>query len=156
MEPTGGPICVQGRRTLLRVFSLPPDDTKYGYTYPVVAFDHNPPPGQPPCKTSGHAVVGGFVYQGTNVPELRGKYLFADFVPGRVFYADTQEMHAGGKLATIYELALFTDTGQPVTMEQLAGGSRTDVRFGTDGHGELYVLSKANGKIWKITGTRRS
>jgi hypothetical protein len=97
-----------------------------------------------------------FVYQGTNVPELRGKYLFADFVPGRVFYADTQEMHAGGKLATIYELTLFTDTGQLVTMEQLAGHSRTDVRFGADSNGEIYVLSKANGKIWKITGTRRS
>lgn len=151
-----GPFVFKAGEPSCGVFSLPTDDTKYGYTYPVVAFGHNPPPDQPPCNTSGHAVIGGFVYQGTNVPELRGKYLFADFVPGRVFYADTQEMHAGGKLATIYELTLFTNTGQPVTMEQLAGHSRTDLRFGADSNGEIYVLSKANGKIWKITGTRRS
>ena len=35
-------------------------------------------------------MVGGFVYQGSAAPELRGKYLFADFVTGRVFYADTK------------------------------------------------------------------
>ena len=32
---------------------------------------------------------------------------------------------------------------------------RVDLRFGRDADGELYLLSKANGKIWKITGTRR-
>jgi hypothetical protein len=65
-------------------------------------------------------------------------------------------MHSGGELATIYELTLLTDKDEPATMQQLAGNSRTDLRFGTDSHGELYVLSKANGKIWKIVGTRRS
>jgi hypothetical protein len=50
-----------------------------------------------------------------------GKYLFWDFVPGRVFYADTRQMHSGGKLATAYELALFTDGAQPITMQELAG-----------------------------------
>jgi hypothetical protein len=72
------------------------------------------------------------------------------------FYADTEEMHPGAKLAKIYELAVFTDSGQPVTMQQLAGSSRIDLRFGADSHGELYLLSKANGKIWKVTGTRRT
>jgi hypothetical protein len=101
-------------------------------------------------------VVGGFVYRGASVPELRGKYLFADFVPGRIFYADTREMHAGGSLARIYELSLFNDKNQPVTVQQLAGSARIDLRFGADSHGELYVLSKANGKVWKIIGTHRS
>jgi hypothetical protein len=151
-----GPFMFKAGDPSCGVFTLPADDSRYGYTYPVVAFAHNPPPGQPPCRTSGHAVVGGFVYRGSGVPELRGKYLFADFVPGRIFYTDTKEMRSGGKLATIYGLALFTDKGQPVTMQQLAGHSRTDVRFGADSHGELYVLSKANGKIWKIIGTQRS
>jgi glucose/arabinose dehydrogenase len=151
-----GPFMFKAGDPSCGVFPLPADDSKYGYTYPVVAFAHNPPPGWPPCQTTGHAVVGGFVYRGSSAPELRGKYLFADFVPGRFFYADTREMHTGGKLATIYELTLFADKGQPVTMQQLAGNSRVDVRFGTDSQGELYVLSKANGKIWKIIGTRRS
>jgi hypothetical protein len=40
-------------------------------------------------------------------------------------------------------------------MQELAGDPRVDLRFGSDGIGELYVLSKANGKIWKVTGARR-
>jgi glucose/sorbosone dehydrogenase len=151
-----GPFAFRAGDPSCGVFSLPADDSKYGYTYPVVAFAHNPPPGQPPCRTSGHAVVGGFVYRGASLPELRGKYLFADFVPGRIFYADTREMHAGGSLARIYELSLFNDKNQPVTVQQLAGSARIDLRFGADSHGELYVLSKANGKVWKIIGTHRS
>jgi glucose/arabinose dehydrogenase len=151
-----GPFVFKAGDPSCGVFPVPADDSKYGYTYPVVAFGHDRPPVWPPCKTSGHAVVGGFVCRGNNAPELRGKYLFADFVPGRIFYADTREMHAGGKLAKIYELALFTDKDQPVTIQQLAGKSRIDLRFGVDADGEIYLLSKANGKIWKIVGTHRS
>ena len=56
----------------------------------------------------------------------------------------------------IYELTVLTDTGQPTTMQQLAGSTRVDLRFGADSLGELYVLSKANGKVWKVTGTHRT
>ena len=41
-------------------------------------------------------------------------------------------------------------------MQDLAGDSRVDMRFGIDRAGELYVLAKANGKAWKVTGTRGS
>ena len=44
--------------------------------------------------------------------------------------------------------------GNLVTMQDLAGDQRVDLRFGRDDAGELYLLAKANGKIWKITGTR--
>jgi hypothetical protein len=90
-----GPFVFKAGDPSCGIFPLPTDDGKYGYTYPVVAFAHNPPPGQPPCRTSGHAVVGGFVYRGSSAPALRGKYVFADFVPGRIFYADTTDMHSG-------------------------------------------------------------
>jgi hypothetical protein len=59
------------------------------------------------------------------------------------------------KLAPISEFMLYDETGQRVTMQDLAGDARVDLRFGQDGDGELYILSKANGKIWKVTGTRR-
>ena len=39
-------------------------------------------------------------------------------------------------------------------MTRLAGDPRVDLRFGTDPTGELYLLSKANGKIWKVVGTK--
>ncbi|MDQ3900322.1 MAG: PQQ-dependent sugar dehydrogenase [Actinomycetota bacterium] len=150
-----GPLVFKSSDPSCGVFPLPAGDSQYGYTYPVVAFAHNPPPGRPPCRTSGHAIVGGFVYRGS-VPELRGKYVFADFVPGRIFYANAKEVHSGAGLAKIYELTVLTDTGQPTTMQQLAGSTRVDLRFGADSLGELYVLSKANGKVWKVTGVRRA
>jgi hypothetical protein len=52
--------------------------------------------------------------------------------------------------ARIYELAVTTGSGQLVSMQQLAGSPRVDLRFGADNHGKLYILSKANGKIWEL------
>ena len=49
---------------------------------------------------------------------------------------------------------LYDGSGRRVTMRDLAGDTRVDLRFGRDADGELYLLSKANGKIWKVTGTR--
>ncbi|MEV7007931.1 PQQ-dependent sugar dehydrogenase [Streptosporangium sp. NPDC051022] len=123
------------------VYPLPPDDARYGYTYPVISYDHD----------TGNALVGGFVYRGQAVPELTGKYVYGDVVSGRVFYSEVSEMVRGGNLATVKELTLFDTAGRKVTMEQLAGNERVDFRLGVDGGGELFVLSKANGRIWRVT-----
>ncbi|MGH3709489.1 MAG: PQQ-dependent sugar dehydrogenase [Pseudonocardiaceae bacterium] len=137
------------------VYPVPEHDEQHGYTYPVIAYGHHPPPGWPCGRDSGHAVIGGFVYRSDKVPELRGKYVFGDGVDGRIFYADADEIHRGTKhLAKIYEFVLLDDTGKQVTMKDLAGDSRVDLRFGSSGDGEFYILSKANGKIWKVTGAR--
>jgi hypothetical protein len=55
--------------------------------------------------------------------------------------------HSGTRPAKIYELAAFVVGDQPVTMQQLAGSTRVDLRFGVDSQEELYILSQANGKI---------
>lgn len=39
-------------------------------------------------------------------------------------------------------------------MKDLAGDTRVDLHVGRDAAGELYLLSKANGTIWKIAGVR--
>jgi hypothetical protein len=137
------------------LYPLPADDATYGYDYPVAAYDHDPPAGWPCTSDSGHAISGGFVYHGSKVPGLRGKYVFADLVDGRLFYTNVNEMRPGSKLATIYQFQLLDQGGKRVTMTDLAGDPRIDLRVGTDRSGELYLLAKANGKIWKITGTRR-
>jgi glucose/arabinose dehydrogenase len=136
------------------LYPLPEDDARFGYTYPVAAYDHDPPPGWPCTTDSGHAVSGGFVYRGRDIPLLRGKYVFGDIVDGRVFYTNVNEMRRGGKPATIYELKVFTEAGRRVRMHDLAGHPRVDLRLGSDRAGELYLLAKANGKIWKVTGAR--
>lgn len=149
-----GPVATQPGNPNCDVFPLPPDDDELGFTYPVAAYDHERPAGLPGCSDSGFAVIGGFVYRGREIPELRGRYLFGEDVGGELYYTETREMRRGGDLATIHELALFDDAGQPVTMQELAGDERVDLRFGRDAEGRIYILSKANGKIWRVTGTR--
>ncbi|GIF71585.1 hypothetical protein Asi02nite_11030 [Asanoa siamensis] len=141
-----------------KIFPLPADDA--GYTYPVAAYDHDPAPGWNCTSDVGVAVAGGFVYRGRDVPALRGKYVFGDLVDGRVLYTEASEMRRGRTPATIHRLALFNAAGESVRMQDLSAPgapgdpNRVDLRFGTDAQGELYILAKANGKIWKVTGTR--
>ncbi|MPZ97009.1 MAG: hypothetical protein GEU96_19380 [Propionibacteriales bacterium] len=146
---------VFNRADRCNLYPLPEDDEQFGYTYPVAAFDHDPPDGWPCTLDSGHAISGGFVYRGDDIPELKGKYVFGDLVDGRVFYTNAGEMRRGKEqLATLYQLRILDDAGKRVSMQDLAGDARVDLRFGTDGEGELYLLAKANGKIWKVTGAR--
>ncbi|MBM7832801.1 glucose/arabinose dehydrogenase [Agromyces cerinus] len=137
-----------------QIFPLPADDAQYGYTYPVAAYDHNRDPGQ--TGDAGVAVNGGFVYRG-DIPELRGRYLFTDLVRGWVLSAQADQMVRNdgdiADLATIEELRVFHD-GQETTFQELVGDTRVDLRFGADADGELYLVAKANGKIWKVTGAR--
>ncbi|WP_028662007.1 PQQ-dependent sugar dehydrogenase [Saccharomonospora saliphila] len=138
------------------VYPLPKNDRRYGYTYPVAAYDHDAPEGY--CSDVGRAVIGGFVYRGDDVPMLRGKYLFGDGVDGRLFYSDVWEMRHNAKdhtdLATLYTMRIYDDSGEVLTMRDLAGDERVDLRFGTDAEGELFILSKANGTVWKVTGAQ--
>ncbi|TPQ21632.1 PQQ-dependent sugar dehydrogenase [Streptomyces sporangiiformans] len=139
-----------------RILPLPEDDDRYRYTYPVAAYDHDPPAGWNCTSDVGRAIVGGFVYRGSDLPGLRGKYIFGDLVDGRLLFADTEDMDRDSKdLARLYDLMLYDESGKRVTMQDLAGDTRVDLRFGRDADGELYLLSKANGKIWKVTGTRK-
>ncbi|WP_418275340.1 PQQ-dependent sugar dehydrogenase [Isoptericola jiangsuensis] len=137
-----------------QIYPLPADDAQYGYTYPVAAYDHNRDPGQ--TGDAGVAVNGGFVYRG-DIPELRGKYLFTDLVRGWVLSTEADEMVRNDgdieDLATIDQLRVFED-GEETTFQELVGDQRVDLRFGSDADGELYLVAKANGKIWKVTGAR--
>ncbi|HZM77629.1 MAG TPA: PQQ-dependent sugar dehydrogenase [Candidatus Limnocylindrales bacterium] len=137
------------------LYPLPANDSTFGYNYPVAAYDHDPPPGTSCTADVGRAIAGGFVYRGTALPTLQGKYVFGDLVQGWVFYTNEAQMVRGGGLAPLYRLNLFTPTGtQPVTMQTLAGDDRVDLRFGLDRNGDLYLMAKANGRLWKVTGVR--
>jgi len=83
----------------------------------------------------GISITGGFVYRGTAIPELIGKYVFGDLalrnvpprVDGRLFYAD---LTAG----TINEFLL------PQFANGMLPNGLTVHGFGEDGSGELYAL----------------
>ncbi|MEU5878867.1 PQQ-dependent sugar dehydrogenase [Spirillospora sp. NPDC047279] len=142
-----------------RLYPLPADDARNGFTYPVAMYDHNPAPGWNCTTDVGRAVAGGFVYRG-EIAALRGKYVFDDLVDGRIFYTEERDMRLGGEPATLHQLMLYDAAGKRVTMPDLSGpGSigdpkRVDLRIGRDAAGELYLIAKSNGKIWKVTGTR--
>jgi len=150
-----GPFLIKDVDPTCSVYPLPANDAEFGYTYPVVAYDHDRPTTIPPCADSGHGVIGGFVYRSFRMPHLFGKYLFGDDVTGELYYSNAHEMRRGGPLAPIHRLRVYNTAGQLTSMAELAGDDRVDVRFGRDANGQLYVLAKANGKIWKVVGTRK-
>ncbi len=134
------------------VFELPENDREFNYTYPVAQYDHDIPPG---VKGYAVAIAGGFVYRGTAIPELVGQYVFADFCnDGRFFHVPVDEL-VDGRQATIKELRLF-DGNKERSFIEMVGKSRTDVRFGIDEAGELYVTSKQDGKVRKIVPSPES
>ncbi len=91
---------------------------------PVLEYDHD----------DGNSVIGGFIYRGTAVAALSGKYVFGDF-SGRLFYGETdiQEFRLGGN---------------PRPLGLRVKG------FGEDSQHELYLVadnaSNTAGQILKI------
>lgn len=126
------------------LYALPADDVSRGFTYPVAQYDHDE--GDLARKS---AITGGFVYRGANIPALQGHYVLGDIVTGRVFHVPVTELQPGTQ-TPLRELTL-TRGGQAVTLMALvAGPNRVDLRFGQDEAGELYILTKQDGKIRKL------
>ncbi|WP_197530852.1 PQQ-dependent sugar dehydrogenase [Bythopirellula polymerisocia] len=91
----------------------------------------------------GISITGGFVYRGSAIPELVGKYVFGDLalrnapprVDGRLFYADLQ-------MGVIKEFML------PQFTNGILPDGLTVHGFGEDANGELYAMvtnTPANG-----------
>jgi hypothetical protein len=81
-------------------------------TYPVIQYGHGLA-GQDPV-VAGDSISSGFVYRGSKIPQLYGKYLFGDITTGAIFYADFAEMLAAddgdaSTLAAIHSLDLLWD-----------------------------------------------
>ncbi len=132
------------------LYPLPDNDAEFGFTYPVAAYDHDPTPNWSCTSDSGYAISGGFVYRGSQVNDLRGKYVFADLVQGRLYFTEASAMVHGGAAAEIQELSIYDTTGKRLGVQDLVGDERADLRLGTDSAGELYLVAKANGKIWRV------
>lgn len=120
------------------VAPLPADDAKYGYSYPIAQFDHD----------EGNAIMGGFEYTGSAVPQLQGKYLFGEIVRGRVLGLDLKEIKEGSP-AKIQEFSLAL-TGHPTTLKDQCKADKVDLRIGRDAAGELYLMTKSDGVMYKI------
>jgi glucose/arabinose dehydrogenase len=122
------------------VHPLPADDSVYHITYPIASFDHD----------EGNAISGGYEYTGPSIAMLKGKIVFGDIPSGRVFYIESND-DKPGKMAAIKGLHIAIN-GNPGTLTKACGNKRVEIRFGEDAAGELYVLTKADGKVYKVTG----
>ncbi|MEO8416696.1 MAG: PQQ-dependent sugar dehydrogenase [Ginsengibacter sp.] len=121
-----------------KIYALPSNDSIYHVTYPVAQLDHDE------CT----AITGGFEYTGNAIPLLKGKYLFGDIGSGKLFYVNMKDLVLG-KQATIKKWNIAVK-GVPTNLIKLSGSDRVEMRFGRDSKGELYVSTKADGKIYKL------
>lgn len=121
-----------------KVYPLPEDDNEAGITYPVAQYDHD----------DGAAVSGGFEYTGSEIPELRDKYLFADMNNGRLYFINIPDIK-DGRILPIREWYVRYD-GKTVTTRELHGSKRVDLRLGKDHKGDVYLFSKHDGKVYRL------
>jgi putative cell wall-binding protein len=87
---------------------------------PLLAYDHS----------KGCAIIGGYVYRGSEFPDLVGRYLFGDLCSG-----------------TIWDVPATATS--PATPEVLLQTGLTLTGFGEDAAGELY-LEEINGGVYHI------
>ena len=92
-----------------------------GLKKPVVEYD----------RQSGFSVTGGYVYRGKQLPALAGKYVYADYLSGRVWALD------------------ITNPDQAFNSVVLHIPDLQPASFGLDEKGELYVCS-FQGMIYKF------
>ena len=79
-------------------------ETMVAPRYPVIQYGHGP--------NGGDAIGSGFVYNGKQIPALRGKYVFTDLTTGRIWYADYKDMLAAdddkpGTMAALHEVKVL-------------------------------------------------
>ncbi|MDB5749135.1 MAG: glucose dehydrogenase [Massilia sp.] len=96
-----------------------------GLTLPVFEYEHGA------NDVNGCSITGGYVYRGTAIPELTGRYFYSDFCRGYI--------------------KSFFATGAGIAEQRDWGlnGAGQLVSFGRDGAGELYVVS-AGGRVFRI------
>ena len=87
---------------------------------PIWEYDHS----------VGESITGGRVYNSNRLPQLAGKYLYADYVMG-----------------SIWALTFDQSTGQATRNEQVIEKGIPVLAFGEDQHGEVfYMIDSARGK----------
>ncbi|MBN3581567.1 PQQ-dependent sugar dehydrogenase [Algoriphagus aestuarii] len=114
-----------------QLFPLPEDDEKLGITYPYIQLEHD----------ELAAIFAGYVMP---YGQLKGKFIFGDILSGRLFFADLDQ----GPNPEVQSFKVKFE-GKELTMEELVGG-RVDLKFGIDGKKNVYIMSKNEGKIFKI------
>ena len=103
-----------------------PTCAQAAFTPPVVEYDHD----------DGCSITGGYVYRGTRVPALAGRYVYADYCTAMIRTLTWD----GTKVRDIWDWRAALDPES-----RLASVSS----FGEDAAGELYLLS-IDGDVYRF------
>jgi glucose/arabinose dehydrogenase len=82
---------------------------------------------------TGQSVVGGFVYRGTAIPALTGRYVFADY-----------------NLGYVWNIAADTAPTRTVTTTDAWESGLNPASFTQDSDGELFLVDVRTGSIYKL------
>ena len=96
----------------------------------------------------GRSITGGYVYRGTLLPAMRGRYFFADYVSRRVWSLALRVNATTGEASPSQASDLIDHTEQLGGTAVLGGISA----FGVDAAGELYIVNHSAGAILRIVG----
>ncbi len=83
--------------------------------------------------SEGKSVTGGYVYRGTKLPELKGQYIYGDYVSGNIWALQ------------------YNETTRSAANKLLLNLTGAVSSFGEDEAGELYLLNYRTGKIQQLT-----
>ncbi|NDV16930.1 c-type cytochrome [Muricauda sp. TY007] len=111
------------------VYPVPEDQKTDTIIDPILQYDHD----------EGAAISGGFML--TNLGKEK-KYLFGDIPTGRIFLGDLNN----GK---IKELNLKIEN-EPITLTEATKSNRVDLKYGMGHNGQIYIFTKADGKIYQV------
>jgi len=101
-------------------------------------------------RSVGRTVIGGYVYRGQQIPNLRGVYVFADFLG--------PDSDPGGQTFTLNYNGTIASNFQNITAQLFptrAGGFTLSnpSSLGEDANGELYITDISNGSVFKIVAS---
>jgi glucose/arabinose dehydrogenase len=96
------------------------DTTGLDIDLPVFAYDHS--------ETGSASITGGYVYRGSSVPSLVGKYVYSDFINGHIWALDATSL---------------------VNMEIAQPSPGSISSFGVDKDQELFFTS-FDGKVYRF------
>lgn len=81
-------------------------------------------------RRDGCAIIGGYVYHGSAIPDLVGAYVYGDYCSGTLW-------------------GLRYENGRVTELDVLARTERNIISFAQDGDGELYMVAEQG--IYRIT-----
>lgn len=92
-----------------------------GLILPVAEYDHS----------QGCSVTGGYVYRGSDYPEMTGNYFFGDYCSGNIW-------------------RLYPDGNSAWGMVKVLDSNIVLPSFGEDVRGELYALNYTGGAVFRV------